>query len=296
MHLTNEQLVDFIQKGINKKKNLELLYLHNKAMISKIAYKYTSLNDYDDLMQEGYLGLSEAAEKYDPKMGCLFISYATYCIRSSILKYKHSNITDIRIPEWMYQRICKYKSYLPHYRKANGKDPEASEIMKVLDLTPDQEEEIRRVIAILSSSVSLEMPVDNEEDDITYADTVIDPDNPIDDLLDAAEKQELKMLLWDIVDDLQGKQPDVLRMRFQEGKTLNECAEILHVKSERVRQIQSRGLRKIREVHTKELLPYCHDFIYSQGLKHTGFRAFKHTGESSVERAVRLLEKKREEF
>lgn len=292
--MDNEKLVSLIQRGMDAKKNLELLYLQNQNMISKLANEYkTGIDDFDDLMQEGYLGLEYAARHYDPEGGASFTTYAAKCITGHLIRYIHSNENLIRIPEFLYSRIRKFKRFISDYEKEYGRDPDASTIIRALHFTSDSVDELKRVIVLLSQNISIDQPVSDEYEDGTYADIIPDTDNQIDDLLDDMEKHELKLLLWNIVDNLEGKQPEVLKMRFRDSKTLKECSQVLHVSTERVRTIQRDGCRKIRQSHSKDLLPYYHDYIYSQGLKHTSFSEFRYTNESSVERTARLLEEKK---
>ena len=291
--MTNEEIVEQIQNGIDVKANMELLYLNNRGMISNVAYKYSSKDDYEDLVQEGYIALDRAAKQYDTAGGFSFYSYAYKCVTHSIMNYKLANNTCMRIPySSMYSKIIQLRKYVSHYRAEHGCDPAAVEVIEALDITPTQADEIRRVISIISSHISLDQPVTENSEDITVSDTIPDPENQVDELLDAIERQELKAVLWNIVDALSGMQPKVIRDRFKEGKTYRECAAGLHLSGERVRQIEKRGLKKLREVHSKELLPYYHDYVYQLGLKGTSFSEFRYTNESSVERAVMKLSKK----
>ena len=109
--------------------------------------------------------------------------------------------------------------------------------------------------------------------------------------MDDIEGQELKETLWGIVDGLPGREPEVLRLRYENGKTLQGCSEVMGVTPERVRVVEERGKRRIRETKRSELLPYLRDYILQHGLKGTSLSSYRNHGfNSSVELTVEHLE------
>ena len=288
--MTNEDLVfNYQRTGDNS--YLAALYQNNIAFIEKIAYQYDSMDMFDDLCQEGYFGIEQAAKRYNPDKGASFLTYAYEWIRAFMSRYVRYNRGFARIPNFMYERIRNYKRTIDSYRKKYGKDPDSEYLIQKLHITDDQMDEIRNAIALLSSDMSLEQPI--TEDGLTVADVLQGDTNQIDDLMDDIERDELKTVLWGIVDKLHGKEPDVLHLRYEQGKTLNECGKELGISGERVRQYEVSGMRRIRKTKRRELQPYIEDIIFSQGLKGTGLKSFKNSGfESAVERAVIRIEER----
>ena len=287
--MTNEELV-YQYQNTNDNRFLSELYQQNLYLIKSIAAKYNVHDQFEDLCQEGFLGLNCAADRYDPKADSSFVTYAKYWIRHYILSYCENNSSLLRVPFWMQERVREYRDIISGYKKAHGYDPDADYIINKLNITFDELDDIRFTIDILSSNTSLEQNLYDDEKE-TIADTVPDPDNQIDDLLDDIQRQELKKVLWNIVDSLKGKEPDVLRLRYQQGKTLHECSSKLDISPERVRQYEFSGVRRIRNTRRKALEPFVSDLVYRQGLRSTGLKSYKNNSfTSSVERDAITLE------
>ena len=284
--MTNEALVLQYQQGRDVNGCLEELYLNNMRLLKRYAKKYANSNDLEDLRQQAYIGLQTAAEKWKPDTGASFSTYAVNFIIRSIIRYKLECEKGIRVPEFMCSRIAHFDKAYMKYRDEHGKEPPDSYMMKVLNLTQDQIDEVKRVKSLMIID-SLDMPVDEEGNTIE----VVDAENGIDNLMDDIERQELKEKLWGIVDGLPGREPEVLRLRYKNGKTLQGCSEVMGVTPERVRVVEERGKRRIRETKSRELTPYLHDFILQHGLRGTSLKSYcDHGFSSSVELTVEHLE------
>lgn len=287
--MTIENLVILIQEHSDNEQYLEQLYTKCLPDIKRIAAKYNYRDIFDDLCQEGFMAVWNAAMKYDPKQGASFKTYSEYWIRLFMIRYCERNNYYMRIPSWMFSQVWKYKTVISDYQKEHGADPDAEYVISVLHISKSQLDDIKSVISILESDTSLEQPIFDSEDGETVSDTIPDPCNEIDDLLGDIDRQDLKNLLWNIVDHLKSKESKVIHMRYQEGKTLKECSKELQISPERCRQYEHSGIRNLK-YKKRELMPYYDEFVYGQGLKHTSFSAFRYSNESSVERAVRILD------
>ena len=122
--MTNEQLVAQIQGGLDVKENMQQLYLQNKGMIYRMVKKYRNIDkmtDIDDLMQQAYLGLVEAVDRYEPEKGVLFLSYATYWIVQSVKRYLEQCGRVMYLPAHTQEKVYKYNqvtgSYLSQYNR-----------------------------------------------------------------------------------------------------------------------------------------------------------------------------------
>ena len=108
--MTNEQLVAQIQGGLDVKENMQQLYLQNKGMIYRMVKKYRNIDkmtDIDDLMQQAYLGLVEAVDRYEPEKGVLFLSYATYWIVQSVKRYLEQCGRVMYLPAHTQEKVYK---------------------------------------------------------------------------------------------------------------------------------------------------------------------------------------------
>lgn len=152
------------------------------------------------------------------------------------------------------------------------------------DVGYEKLEELKRA-AVLDKMGSLDVPV-GENEESTLCDVVACPDCSENEILDKIQAEQLKTVIWTIVDDLPGIAPEVLRARFQEDLTLKETAARVGTTVEAVRQWQSKGLRELRKPSmSNELKPFIwDDYVYNQALRGNGAEHFNRTWTSSTER------------
>lgn len=291
--MNNEDVVRKIQAG--ETELIGDLYLENLPYIRKIVNKYSNDNNYEDLLQESYFGIVEAVKRFDPNRDVSFLSFASYHIKAVLLNYLRCNDSNVYLPSYLAERERAYKAFVNEFAVKHGRNPSIHEIQLNTDLSIEQIKEVEKALVISQGSKSIYDKVMNQTADIEglrIIDSIIDPDNGIDDLIDDIEKRELSETLWTIVKRLPDNESDIIQYRYNNGASLKVCSQVFGLSTERIRQIEKRGLKRLRTAYRKELQPYLNDYIYQQGLKHTGLRAFKGSFESSVERAVIKLDEK----
>lgn len=296
--MTNEDLVLRIQSEGNNSELIGQLYKQNTGLIWKAALALAAYEDPEDLRQEGYFGLMTAVELWRPDGGANFATYAAYWIRQAMTRYIENSGSVIRIPSHQRERIKQYKKILERFRTAIGRDPSSQELTALLGVNADQLEQIRKdALALSPRSMSEAIAF---ADELVLEDTIPDPRDDIEDLLDEIQKEELSTLLWKLVDDLGGKQAEIIRKRYKEGLTLKSCGDALGVSIEGARQIEVNALRKMKRPSIKKkLLPYIDEQTAAAAYQATGLGAFRRSWASAPERAVIRLEKlqeKREEI
>lgn len=291
--MTNEQLAVRIRAGENVGDNMAILYDQVKDFIHAMAYKYHGQGELEDLEQEGFLALYDAIDHYEADQGVKFLTYASHWIRQRMQKYIQNTGSPLRLSAGRQEAIRKYRKFCTEFQAEQGCKPTEAELCRSLWLTLEQLREIQ-YDACMTAVKSLDAPIKGAEgeEDTTLGELAASAADPCEELLDRLEQEELCSILWQCVDSLPGKQPDVIRSRYKGNMTMKQCGQFCGISEAEARKQQLKALRSLRTGKNAKLLyPFVleDERIYSGALIGNGVERFNHTWTSSTERVAMEL-------
>ncbi len=242
-----KEIYERLKKG--DKSAIKRLIEGNLRFVVKYASKFRGYGiPFEDLVEEGIVGLIEAAKRFDPNKNVKFLSYAGWWVREAILDAIHKGTRAVDIPKRMIDTYFKVLKKERELRRMQGKTPSKEQLAKELGM---DEEKIAMLMLIKKSDVSLSSSPEGNNENVTFESVIPDEGE---DMVEIIFRKRLRKKIIDILNTLTEREARIIRLRYglDDGKpkTLEKVGKMVGLSKERVRQIEKRALRRLRRNQT----------------------------------------------
>ncbi len=232
----NEDKTIFERAQKNDREAIRKIVEENYGLVVSMARKYSANGNFDDLVQEGLIGLLKAIEKYDPNLGWKFSTFATWWIRDEIMRFILKNSNDYKIPVNLTKKLFKLQQYQRQFYHLTGREPTDEELMQLSGYDKKIIKFYRKYMFV--NDISLE----------EVTETFNTGDENLEDYL---LKNMLEKRLAEAIEQLSEEEKKVINLKYalvgEERYTYSKIAEVLNISRKKVKQIEEKALNKIKK-------------------------------------------------
>mgnify|MGYP002673160795 FL=1 len=233
---------------------LTKLWEENKRFVYKMAGRYTDYAEFDDLVQEGYIGIYLAALHFDESAGTKFLTYAAFWIKQRMRRHINNCRSVVRIPSHVMENIRKYRKIQSDYQKRFGRKPSADEIRALMGISQTEYDTMQQA-AGMEQIASISSPISDEED--ATLEDMIGNKGIEDATVDRINQESISRSMRSVLNQLSEWEQKVIRMRYFEGLSMEMVAKLEEISVQDVRRGQEKALRRLRQPkYSKSLRPY----------------------------------------
>lgn len=289
-NLTNEDLAIMIKNNQNTTESMNLLWQNTEKLVRTISRKYSTFVPEDELLQEGFLAIVDAANHFDQSKENSFATYAAYWIKQRMIKCISDSFV-IHIPAQKYALVRKYREISEKTELNTGSKAKIDDFKQFLGLDDENIAEIAKNASMVSIS-SLYAPLNGEENSGTIADLIPDEEIVDENVCKILDTEELSKELWDLVEKLPEEQKNIINAQFIECMTFKEIAEAYKMTENEVKKAKKNAFKQLQSTKNKKIHAYYEAYIQPSSVHHVGVSTFKTTWTSAVERqAIEHLER-----
>jgi RNA polymerase sigma factor (sigma-70 family) len=297
--MSNEELVSKIKATEDEREKQGLyytLYQNNLPLIKKTLLPYSTYAELDDLLQESYFSVVKAADRFDATKGSTFGHYLVIWVKQHAQRYIDNFGSSVRLPVNFADGLRRYKRFVGQFYTDRGRYPNKWESADALQISPEKVEEFL-FYGQGVQSLDAEVLQDDSGESLTLSDTLESPDETETEVIEEIYTEYQKIAVWSVVDDtLTEREAKVLKLRYKQGKSLQETAEKLGISKQGARYLQNNGLSKLHRGDALRRLRNAIDGI-EQAHYSTSFGSFvSNDFTSSVELKVLKIEEIRQEM
>lgn len=285
--MTNEELVKAIQDGVNVSGNLAALYEQCRRFLYQIALRNAWAGEVDDLVQEQYIALQDAALRYDPARDVKFLSFAAYYLTAAVFDYAVQNGRGLRLPAELRRKVYILRKVETQLTAEQGAAPTERELMDALGVSPDEFDRLRK-LAEGERVLSFDAPIGEDPESATLGEMTAADEDPEEEVLDRIASEAASALLWDTVSTLPEEEAAIVRDVYRHGMTYAEAAEQQEIETAAARRVGAAAIRDLRHGTRRVQCERAADlmsFGFSSELAYSGsYASFSRSGSSSTER------------